>query len=178
MALREGNRINLLESGAEYFTALRSAIDAAEHEIHLETYIYAEDVTGLAVAEALIRAARRGIRVRVLLDGFGAREFSRALAARLRSEGVALMFFRPDGDTWRMKRYRLRRMHRKLAVIDARVAFVGGINVIDDLTGLRGREHRYDYAVRVEGPLLLDIYPVVRRLWWLVRWSRIGKLIH
>jgi cardiolipin synthase len=66
-------------------------------------------------------------------------------------------------------------MHRKLVVIDARVAFVGGINVIDDLNGVDGLAHRYDYAVRVEGPVLQDIYPAARHLWRLVRWSRIGR---
>ena len=175
MTLRQGNRVTLLETGAQYFPALIEAMDAAEREIHLETYIYADDVTGRAVAEAMIRAARRGVRVRLLLDGYGAREFPDALAARLREAGVALMFFRPDPETWRLRRYRLRRMHRKLAVIDARLAFVGGINVIDDLNGIEGDHHRYDYAVRVEGPLLQDIYPAVRRLWWLVRWSRVGR---
>jgi len=174
MALRDGNRITLLHNGTEYFPTLIEAIDGAEYEVHLETYIYSDDATGRAIAEALIRAASRGVLVRLLLDGYGARDFPETLAQSLRAAGCELMFFRPDPALFRFKRYRLRRMHRKMVVIDARLAFVGGINVIDDLTGLHGVEHRHDYAVRVEGPLLQDIYPVVQRLWWLVRWSRIG----
>lgn len=174
MAVREGNHVTLLRNGTEYFPALIAAIDAAALEVHLETYIYAEDTTGQAVAEALIRAAQRGVRVRLLLDGYGARDFPAALAERLEASGAVLLFFRPDPERLRMKRRRLRRLHRKLAVIDARIAFVGGINIIDDLNRVGGLDHRYDYAVRVEGPILQDIYPAIRRVWWLVRWSRGG----
>ena len=174
MGFREGNRITLLQSGTEYFPALIAAIDQAEREIHLETYIYANDQTGLDVTHALIRAAERGVNVKLLLDGYGAREFPTAWAEQMRTAGVSLLFFRPDTVTFRMRRYRLRRMHRKMVVIDARVAFVGGINIIDDLNVTGSHVHRYDCAVRVEGPLLQDIYPVMRRLWWLVGWSRLG----
>ena len=175
MAIRAGNRIGLLQSGRAYFPALISAIDAAEREIHLESYIYDADATGMSVAEALIRAARRGVRVRVLLDGFGSRIFPAALVHRLRSAGVALMFYRPEFGLLRLKRHRLRRMHRKIAVIDARLAFVGGINIIDDSRTASDTEISLDYAVQVEGPLLIDIYAAVRHLWWRVRWSRIGR---
>ncbi len=174
MTWRDGNHITLLENGAQYFPALIASIDGAAREVHLEAYIYEADATGLSVADALIRAAQRGVRVKLLLDGFGARTFPPSLAKRLRVAGVALLFYRPD-VTLRLRRHRLRRMHRKLAVIDACTAFVGGINIIDDCNN--GSDHpgrRYDYAVRLEGPILLDIYPVVRRLWWLVRWSRLG----
>jgi cardiolipin synthase len=175
MALREGNRIRLLEDGAQYFPDLIEAVEQARREIHLESYIFEPDQTGLAVIEALERAARRGVRVKLLLDGFGARRFPPALAARLRSAGVAMMFFRHEVSPFRLRRYRLRRLHRKVAVIDARVAYVGGINIIDDCNTMPGAGPRHDYAVRVEGPLLADIYPAVRRVWMLVRWSRIGR---
>jgi len=175
MTLRSGNRITLLEDGAEYFPELIAALDQARREIHLESYIFEPDATGMAVVEALIRAAGRGVRVKLLLDGFGARCFPPALAARLRSAGIALMFFRREFSRFRLRRYRLRRLHRKLAVVDARIAFVGGINIVDDGNTLPGAGLRHDYAVRVEGPLLEDIYPALRRLWLLVRWSGIGK---
>jgi cardiolipin synthase A/B len=174
MPIRAGNHITLLENGAQYFLALIAAIDAAEREIHLESYIFEPDATGQRVVEALTRAARRGVRVKLLLDGFGARTFPEALARSLRSAGIALMFYRPEATPYRLRRHRLRRMHRKIAVIDARLAFVGGINIIDDSNAPDHPSHRYDYAVRVEGPLLADIYPAVWRLWWLMRWSRIG----
>jgi cardiolipin synthase len=174
MALRDGNRIILLQNGTEYFPALIAAIDQAVNEVHLEAYIYADDAAGRAIGQALIRAARRGVNVLVLLDGYGARDFPDSLADSLTGAGVTLLFFRPETVRWRLRRYRLRRLHRKLVVIDARLAFVGGINIIDDLNGVGGHNYRYDYAVQVEGPLLQDIYPAVRRVWWLVNWSRIG----
>jgi len=175
MALRGGNRIGLLEGGAQYFPDLIAALDQARREVHLESYIFEPDAVGLAVIEALERAARRGVRVKLLLDGFGARRFPAALAARLRAVGVALMFFRHEVSPYRLRRYRLRRLHRKIAVIDARLAYVGGINIVDDCNTMAGAGRRHDYAVRVEGPLLADIYPAVRRVWLLVRWSRIGR---
>ncbi len=174
MTLRAGNRITLLQNGAEYFPTLIAAIDQARSEVHLEAYIYADDAAGRGVSQALIRAARRGVRVGVLLDGYGARDFPGPLAESMTAAGVSLLFFRPETLRWRLRRYRLRRLHRKLVVIDARLAFVGGINIIDDLNGVGGSGYRYDYAVQVEGPLLLDIYLAVRRVWWLVHWSRIG----
>jgi cardiolipin synthase len=175
MAIRSGNRVTLLENGGQYFPALIAALDGAEREIHLESYIFEPDATGQAVIAALTRAARRGVRVKLLLDGFGARAFPPALARSLRAAGIALVFYRPEVAPFRLRRYRLRRLHRKMAVIDARLAFVGGINIIDDSNAPDRPSHRYDYAVQVEGPLLADIYPAIWRLWWLVRWSRIGR---
>jgi len=166
MELREGNRIVLLRSGAEYFPALEAACDAACREIHLETYIFENDGTGRMIAAALARAARRGVAAYVMVDGFGSMNLSRKLIEQMRHAGVHFLVYR--ANIWRFKRARLRRLHRKLAVIDAQIAFVGGINIIDDEDTVHGIPPRFDYAVRVEGPLLADIYPVVKRLWKLV----------
>jgi cardiolipin synthase len=133
------------------------------------------DTVGLRVAEALINAARRGVRVRVLVDGIGSRDFAEDLSARMRQAGVDLLFYRPEVSPYRLKRARLRRMHRKIVVIDACVAFVGGINIVDDGTGQEGIAVRHDYAARVEGPVLADICKAVARLWLLVRWSRLRR---
>ncbi len=168
-----GNRLTLLERGRQYFPALLAAIDAARQEVHLESYIFEPDETGRRVLDALIRAARRGVRVRVLLDGFGCRHFPAHEARRLRREGVQLMFHRPELGLFQMRRHRLRRLHRKLALIDARIAFVGGINIIDDRRAGPGMAH--DYAVQVEGPVVAEIWRAMRRLWWLVRWSRLRR---
>lgn len=173
-----GNRLTLLHTGGAYFPALIAAMDGARHEIHLESYIYALDDAGLAVGAALMRAARRGVVTRVLLDGFGARTLAPAFLAELRTAGVELLFYRPERARLRLHRTRLRRMHRKLAVVDACVAFVGGINIIDDLNGRGLTAPRLDYAVRVEGPLVADIHTGMHRLWHLVSWSRIGLRRH
>ena len=166
-----GNRVDLLETGDEYFPALLSAIAAARTEIRLETYIFADDTTGRRVAAALALAARRGVKVCVLADGFGARHFAQSLGPELVAAGVEVLVYRPQVSPLSLRRHRLRRLHRKLVCIDARIAFVGGINIIDDLQDGSATPPRYDYAVRVEGPLLQPIHASMRRLWQLVRWT-------
>ena len=165
-----GNRLTLLNSGGEFFPALISAIDAAQADVHLETYIFAADSTGQAVSTALIAAARRGVRVRVLVDGYGAPDFAQTLLPGLTAGGVMALVYRPELARFRLRRHRLRRLHRKLAVIDGKVAFVGGINIVDDLSDAERSPGRYDYAVRVEGPLLQAIARSMRRLWEIATW--------
>ena len=158
----DGNRLTLLRNGEQYFPALVAAIDAARLEVFLESYIYADDETGSLVTDALARAAARGVRVRVLVDGFGARDFAPRFRSTLRSAGAQVLTFRPEFARLRLRRGRLRRMHRKLAVIDGAIAFVGGINIIDDFDGTAERRPRHDYAVRVEGPLAAEVRAAAR----------------
>jgi len=160
-----GNRLTLLRSGTEYFPALEAAIQAARSEIFLETYIYAADATGERITRALCTAARRGVAVHVLVDGFGSKDMPQKLSRQLRDAGAALLVFRPEMWSLRLRRDRLRRLHRKIAVVDGRIAFVGGINVIDDMDTPGQVPPRYDYAVKVEGPLLEPIRDAVERLW-------------
>ena len=173
-----GNRITLLRTGTEYFPALEAACDAAAHEIYLEAYIFEDDRTGRRIAQALLRAARRGVTIHVLIDGFGSKDISDALLQEMQDGGVRVLKYRPDISPWTLRRERLRRMHRKTVVIDARIAFVGGINIIDDMHTPRQKPPRFDYAVRIEGPLLADIYPVVTRLWTLVMWTQLHQRWH
>src|SRR6266853_1412200 len=149
-----GNRLTLLRSGVEYFPALEAALREAQREIFLETYIYAGDATGERITKALCAAARRGAAVHVLVDGFGSRDMPARFARDLRDAGARLLVFRPEVWRFPLRRDRLRRMHRKVVVADGRVAFIGGINIIDDMDTPRQVPPRYDYAVRIEGPLL------------------------
>lgn len=171
----DGNRINLLTSGSEYFPALEAVFDAAQHEIHLETYIFEDDVAGRRIAAALQRAARRGVATHLLVDGYGSRQLNPGFVAGMQSAGVRYLVYRPDIAPWTFQRQRLRRMHRKLAVIDAQVAFVGGINIIDDMHTPGQTPPRFDYAVRIEGPLLINIHPVAKKLWALVEFTQLGQ---
>jgi cardiolipin synthase len=164
-----GNSIALLRNGAEYFPVLLEAISLAEREIWLETYIFADDYTGRRVADALIAAAQRGVTVRVLVDGWGARHYlTPALAQRLADGGVDLLKYRPEVMPWHFRSHRLRRLHRKLCQIDGRVAFVGGINVIDDMNTPGHTPPRIDFAVSVRGPLLVPIIQTMQRVWAIV----------
>ena len=172
---RPGNHIELLRNGGDYFPALIAAIQAAQHEIRLETYIYEDDRTGRAIADALIAAARRGVRTCVAVDGFGSPAFGAGLGQALQDGGVEVYIYRPELARFHLHRHRLRRLHRKLACVDGRVAFVGGINIIDDLNPSNLPEPRFDYAVRVEGPLLADIHRSMLKLWLTLRWVNLGK---
>jgi len=171
----EGNHVTLLHSGTEYFPVLESAIDLAMQEIHLETYIFQYDATGSRIVEALKRAARRGVAVHLLIDGFGSFSLPRGVIQEMLAAGVQVLIYRPELFSFRLKRSRLRRLHRKLAVMDASVAFVGGINIIDDCYEPDALFPRLDYAVRIIGPLLKKIHAAARHLWMLVAWVYFKK---
>ncbi len=171
-----GNKVVLLRNGTEFFPALLQAIEAAQYEVHLQTYIYEVDIVGRAIAGALKRAAARGVSVCLLLDGFGCKDLSGDFVRELQAAGVEVLVYRPKISPWSLKRRRLRRLHRKVAVVDGRIAFVGGINIIDDMNAPDHTPPRVDYAVRVEGPLLTNIRASVRRLWRRVAWARLQRL--
>ena len=170
-----GNRLSLLEGGRQYFPALIDACDSARTEIHVETYIFDADASGISIAAALIRAAGRGVAVHLLIDGYGSKSLDTGLIRDMRQAGVRLLVYRPDITPWRFPRQRLRRLHRKLAVIDGAIAFIGGINIIDDMHTPRHKPPRVDFCVRIEGPLLADIHPIVKRLWRLAQFTNTGQ---
>jgi cardiolipin synthase len=171
-----GNQIKLLRNGAEYFPALEAAIETAEHEIYLETYIYQADKTGIKIGQALLRAAQRGVSVCLLLDGFGSQDLSRSYIQSLGLGGVQVTFYRSKISPWTFKKNRLRRLHRKIVVIDQKVGFVGGINIIDDDDVPTGATSRVDYAVRIEGALLPMLYASVHKLWRRIARSQLRPL--
>ncbi|MDR2678952.1 MAG: phospholipase D-like domain-containing protein, partial [Zoogloeaceae bacterium] len=160
-----GNRFQLLESGREYFPALLAELQAATREILLEAYIFADDAAGRAVALALEAAARRGVAVRVLVDGFGARHFPQTFGRMLTLAGGRWRLYRREIARFSLSRHRLRRLHRKLVVVDGRIAFVGGINIADDATPLGADLPSYDYAVRLEGALVEVIRKEAAKMW-------------
>lgn len=161
-----GHLIELLKGGAEYFPALIGAVDAAESEVWIETYIFADDDAGRAIAGSLVRAASRGVTVRVLVDGWGARHYlTRDLEQRLSEGKVKLLLYRPEVAPWQFRSHRLRRLHRKIAQVDGRVGFVGGINLIDDMNTPGHKPPRIDYAVRIEGPVVASLAQTMARVW-------------
>ncbi|QZA78984.1 cardiolipin synthase ClsB [Deefgea tanakiae] len=171
---RTGNKLTLLRNGAEFFPALLFAIETAQFEIRLETYIFEADEVGLNIANALMHAAQRGVNVGLLIDGFGAKNFPADLRQRLQTAGVYFLFFRPEVSPFSVKKTRLRRLHRKLSCFDGRVAFVGGINILSDDDG-EGLAPRYDYAVQVEGPVVSDIQQALARQWRYTSWVQLKK---
>ncbi len=168
-----GNQIELLRCGVEYFPALVHAIDAANTEIYLETYIFELDKAGIQIGNALKQAAQRGVMVNVLLDGFGCKDMPSEYLKELRQAGVQVMLYRQKISPWTFKKNRLRRLHRKIVVIDEHIGFVGGINIIDDYNVPENTPPRIDYAVRVEGELLPSITASVRKLWHRMQWTHL-----
>jgi cardiolipin synthase len=168
-----GNRLALLRSGVEYFPALEAALVGARSAVFLETYIYSGDVTGLRITRVLCDAASRGVAVHVLVDGFGARDMPAGLVQDLHGAGARLLVFRPEIFPFPWRRERLRRMHRKLAVVDDRVAFVGGINIIDDGDTPGRQSPRYDFAAKIEGPLVGSVRREAETLWNRVALARL-----
>lgn len=168
-----GHCVRLLRCGEEFFPRLIAATDAATRSVQIETYIYADDASARTITDALIRAAHRGVSVHLMVDGFGSLSLPSEWVEEMRAAGVRVLYFRPQLTWFTLRRHRLRRLHRKLALIDGRIAFVGGINIIDDTSDDPKMPPRLDYTVEVEGEIVSRIQVVMRRLWLLVNWSHL-----
>lgn len=176
------NAVDLLQNGADFFPALCRAIDAARVSVHLETYIFLPDRTGKQVLHSLEQAARRGVKVRVVLDGFGSANTAQAIRDRVVEAGGQCRIYRPEPPWYGRlvpSRSRLRRLHRKLTVVDGEVAFIGGINVVDDYDDLDPNDGinapRFDFAVQVRGPLVAYAVHAQDLLWVRMNWARLRR---
>lgn len=159
---RTGHRVRLLENGEAYFARVFEAIDAARESILLETFIWFEDKVGIPLKDHLVAAARRGVQVHLLVDGFGSPDLSEGFVGELADAGVQLRMFDPRPRLAGLRLNVFRRLHRKLLVIDERIAWVGGINYSADHLADFGPEAKQDYAVEVEGPVVDDIVSFMR----------------
>jgi cardiolipin synthase len=172
-----GNEVRLLRGGEDLFPALRDRIDAARHSVWMAFYIVSPLGQSSWVLQALMRAARRGVAVHLVVDGVGSREAPTSLWHDLGQAGVKLSTYRPtrglgqlvfDTSLWR-------RMHTKIAVIDRETAYIGGINLIDDRYDLQHgwSEHpRLDYAVELQGPVITPMVHAARALWTRAQFGR------
>jgi cardiolipin synthase A/B len=154
--------IQLLHSGHDYFPALLAAIQDAKRSIRLETYSFANDATGNAVRDALLAAAARAVSIHVTIDGFGSGEDGRAVVKQFLDAGINAHIYRPK-RWWQagLSPKLLRRLHRKLSVFDDTTAFVGGINILDDLNHAPHIDStlgpRFDFAVRFTGSMAAQV---------------------
>jgi cardiolipin synthase A/B len=160
---REGNRIRLLENGEEFFPRVFEAIRQARVRVYIETFILLDDKVGLELLEALSEATARGVEVDVLADGFGAEPLGAEYRARLAEAGVRLHIYEPRRRLFGMRTNVFRRLHRKIVLIDSRIAFVGGINFCCDQLLESGPRALQDYAVELEGAAVSDIEAFVVR---------------
>ncbi|KIG02233.1 phospholipase D/transphosphatidylase [Caballeronia concitans] len=162
-----GNHVRIFQSGVEFFPALIERIDNAKTSVSLETYIFANDDIGRAVSDALVRAAARGVVVRVITDGVGTQS-NLPMFAQWKEGGVEHrvynphLLFGPLGFS---------RTHRKLALIDNVHAFCGGINIVDDFdqNGTRLDVPRWDFAMEAQGPVVKDVRDAFDLQWQRIR---------
>ncbi|HSH90974.1 MAG TPA: cardiolipin synthase ClsB [Ramlibacter sp.] len=178
----EGNDIRLLENGEEFFPRVFACIANAQKEVVIETFILFEDKVGKELHEVLVAAAKRGVQVDLTIDGFGSPDLSDQFISSLVEAGVRMHIFEPGKRIFGTRVSLLRRMHRKIVVVDAHVAFVGGINFSADHLGDFGPEAKQDYSIEIQGPLVAEIHRFThttlvqgqryqrRRNWW--RWRR------
>lgn len=174
-AFMSGHQLRLLSGGEQFFLALIAAIDAAQHEVRLETYIFHIDVQGCAVASALERAAQRGVAVYLMMDGVGTPRVPAEWQSRWNACGVHWHLYAPWGRWGLLIPSRWRRLHRKLCVVDGIWAFCGGINILDDHVDPNHgtlKIGRLDYAVRVQGPLVEQCQRVMAQFWARVEATR------
>lgn len=155
---RDGNSAQLLINGEDFFAQVFDCIRRARKEVLLETFIIYQDRVGEALQRVLIEAASRGVRVIVTADGYGTADLDSEFVAQLLSAGVHLQLFDPRPKVLGVRTNLFRRLHRKLVVIDAEQAFIGGLNYsVDHLTD-SGVSAKQDYALWVRGPVVADIY--------------------
>jgi cardiolipin synthase len=168
-ALRDGHQIQLIEGGQDYFERLVSVLDQARSHVLLETYIFDVHGEAVRVAEALERAALRGVRVWLVVDGVGTPQLPEVWRTRYTQAGVDWRIYAPLGTLGLLIPSRWRRLHRKLCVVDGHTAFCGGINILDDWYDPHHgslAQPRLDFAVSAQGELVGHIQDSMTQLWW------------
>jgi cardiolipin synthase len=178
----EGNDFTLLENGEEFFPRVFECIANAQREVVVETFILFEDKVGLQLHQALVTAARKGVQVDITIDGWGSPDLSSHFIRTLCEAGVRMHVFDPGPRPFGLRPKVLRRLHRKIVVVDGQVAFIGGINYSADHLADYGPEGKLDWSTEVRGPIVADIHRFAHaalaagsrhshhRHWW--RWRR------
>ena len=183
MQWRESHRVELLENGEEFFPRVFELIAQARSEVLLETFIIEDDRIGHQLQQLLIEAAGRGAHVELIADGYGTADLSTASVEAMVSAGVRFRLYDPRPRVFSVRLNLFRRLHRKLVVVDGKIALVGGINFTVQHLREYGAQSKQDYAVEVEGPVVADIHRLItsmpaaemvprrlpQRLW---RWRR------
>lgn len=160
---KEGHNVELLHGGGSFFPTVERVLDEAKHYIHFQTYIIDEDDTGKRIVRALVRAARRGVRVYLLLDAFGTKYLTKEFIDEIEDSGILFRFFSP---VFIMKGFQLSlRLHHKVVLADGELAIIGGINFADRYRGSDSVKAWLDFAVLIRGPECIRVNNICRKLW-------------
>ena len=157
------NKVKLIHGGSEYFNLLESLIDAAQHSIHVQVYIFEEDNTGKRILEALLRAAQRNVKVYLLFDGYASRAISKEFIKRVRLAQIYFRMFEPIFQTRHF--YFGRRLHHKIFVADAYYSLVGGINISDRYNDVGDHPAWLDFALYAEGEISEELMKLCVMMW-------------
>ena len=157
------NHVEIVECGKAFFSLLEEQIDKAEHSIHFQIYVFDDDETGMAIAEALMRAAERNVEVYLLVDGFASQSLSKELIGQMKDSGIRFRFFEPLLKSRSF--YFGRRLHHKVIVIDSVKAFVGSMNIADRYNDIGDKKAWLDAALFVRGEAALELYWICVRIW-------------
>jgi cardiolipin synthase len=154
------NVMKIFHSGDEAFLTIFNAISASKQSIYLETYILAPDRIGLWLRDAVIEASARGVKITILYDHFGSSRLSGSFLAPMHVAGIKVMAFNPIWP-WRRRGPLLFRDHRKIIIIDEKIAFCGSMNISADYAGpIYGNDRFRDTLARIEGPAVKDLLAI------------------
>lgn len=169
-------KITLVHSGKDYFSRLERIILESNSEIHIQTYIFDFDTTGQKIIAALKDAALRNVKIHILLDGFGSLSFPKEIIEDLSKYGIELRIFSPFFSANSL--YIGRRLHHKIAVADAKIALIGGINIADKYHGIRELFPWLDYAVEInDANISISLQELCRDIYFRKRIIRRKKII-
>ncbi|MBK7478444.1 MAG: hypothetical protein IPI69_01060 [Bacteroidales bacterium] len=176
---KEGHNVELLQGGGSFFPTVERVLDEAKHYIHFQSYIVDEDDTGKRIVSALVRAARRGVRVYLLLDAFGTKYLTKEFIDEIEDSGIFFRFFSP---VFIMKGFQLSlRLHHKVVLVDGELAIIGGINFADRYRGSDSVKAWLDFAALIRGPECVRVNNICRRLWnktFLAKEERSSEIVY
>lgn len=155
---RQGNELELLINGDQFFPCAFDCIRQAQSEILIETFIIAADEVGMLLRDALLDAAGRGVSIEITVDGYGTAELESDYIAELVEAGISFRMFEPKRPVFGIRTNIFRRLHRKIIVVDRETAMIGGINFAADHLRNYGAMAKQDYALKLQGPVVRDFY--------------------
>lgn len=164
------NQVQLVRGGRDFFTILYRLLDEAKYSVHLQIYIFEDDETGTEVAAALMKAAKRGVKVYLLLDGYASQYLPDEFIAKLKASGIQFRWFEP---VFRSKYFYFgRRMHHKIVVIDAMHSLVGGVNISNRYNDMPDQPAWLDWALYSNGEVSAELYNLCVEVWNKSGWGK------